>query len=1124
MIIEILFIISISFFFLIYIKKPGLTGLTIYESQPDSVSGKDTYIRENSDTNYGTATTLKIGKTAAGINFRSLIEFNLSSIPSGNTITSAILQLYLNYSSNNNNMTVTVYRVTSEWDEAAAGWNNRTEAQPWSTAGGDYGEEITSIVFSNKTGQYNLTITSLVRGWINGSYNNYGIMLISTDAENGDYKEIASSDNPDAVVRPIITVDYTENARPIITNITTDSSLTNLKQVGEQVTFTIQWDDIEGDDVQVYICNSSNISFSSGCNDKTFCSTSLASTNPVSCSYTVTSSENRTTKFWVKACDSYNCSQVNQSYFYMNHPPNILLVQPNGGETINQSQGNYPILFNISDTDSDLLTASIYYGETQNSTTHPIILNLNLANFCTDLDSDTSSINNCSYSWNSSGVYGDYYLTIILNDSYITTIDSSDSSFNVVSIVDSEAPNITAQWTESYIYSGKDTKIYANVSDPNIQSVWVSINTTPQTNLTMSNTSFTEYNTTWTAEEVGSYRFKVYARDKIGNVNNTMPWQSFNVTKPNATAQNEMAPSIALPYHTIRVAGQLNATDSLKNVHAYLNVPAGFVFLQNYSQNSFLGNFSIGETKTATWFLSTPITESTYTLNISYTDQYSNTWNSSNFDIQVTSAIGGYFVSVSGYPEVATGNNYYAEAIFTQNGVKKAADSVTIKIYDASGSLVVGPASMYNPSTGVYNYTYIVGASATEGQWETIVNATKDSTSYYANQFWKVVGGPFDVRSIVIDDNTVNELQISVTTENTGGVIKDLTLVWNLTREDTGEQLDSGSDTFAVDAYSTKIWTIYPITSYVGQVRITFLGYYSETEKAGAYKIFSTTSGAPIQPTRPTTGGGAATGVEEKISDLKIQNVQKVIYLTKNIEKTISLEINNTGQTTLTNISLELENLNESYYSISPKLIASLKPNKIQKFEIKFLIKDFSGEIDFNYLAKAEELTKREPGKIIVVSMEDYFLRETLTLEEKLIELKKQLEKAEETELLNELKICEEMIDTIKSDINKENFINVKDGIKKAKNCIDEVENKFKKIKEFPIVKIKMEYWLWIITWILILILIIVLSIVIYLLYKKFDLLSFLRKEKIRPLEEKKEVKKEFFEEKIKNIEEKLEK
>jgi hypothetical protein len=105
----------------------------------------------------------------------------------------------------------------------------------------------------------------------------------------------------------------------------------------------------------------------------------------------------------------------------------------------------------------------------------------------------------------------------------------------------------------------------------------------------------------------------------------------------------------------------------------------------------------------------------------------------------------------------------------------------------------------------------------------------------------------FDIKNIVIVDNVIPALEINVDVENTGALATDITVTWTLTREDTGVILDTGADTFAVPAFSTVVYTVYPITTYVGQVRITFTG-----ASASAFSIFNTAS-------PPTGGGGVVT-------------------------------------------------------------------------------------------------------------------------------------------------------------------------------------------------------------------------------------------------------------------------
>lgn len=1148
-------IISISLLFLYpFLSNFSITGLIIYQSASDGSTINDTYLREQfPNNNFGTATTLRVGNVSGGTQYNFLIkDTNISSINSDDTVVSAQLQIYINESFGNSNITLKVYRAAVSWTESEATWNNKTATAPWGTAGGDYTAELDSINITNESGNfYNFTITDTVQGWVNGTLTNYGLVITAPNTEAGNYTYIASSDETNTTQKIKIIIEHTPNAAPQVTNISTNSSPSSPIQVEDTVLFTINWTDIESNQGQTFVCNSNNIN-KSGCLNTTICNTSMESSGPSTCSYTTLVTDNTTTTFYTAVCDSNNCSTINQSNFYVNHNPSVNITLPNGGETINQSLGNYTITFNVSDPDSDTLTANLYYGETQNSTTNTIIENLNLTAACTDADSDTSTKNTCEYQWNSTDIYGTYYLTINLNDSYAITNDTSNSTFNVRSLIDNTAPNLTAQWIDSDIYSGQSIQIYANVTESYLYAVWASINTTPQTNLTMTNTTPTTFNTTWTATAAGSYEYKTYANDTTGNINNSMDWENFTIRSPTATTQNITAPSTALPYHVIKVTGQLNATEPLTNVYAYLNAPSEFTFLSNYSQNALLGNFTATQTKTATWFLSVPITESTYTLNITYTDEYSNSWDSSNAQVQVTSAVGGgYSVEVAGYPEVETSSNYYVEGYFKQSGSYTTPDSIQITIYDSTDSTIVGPTAMTLDSTGIYNYTYSVPAAPNEGQWETLINATKDSTSYFTHEFWKVVGGPFDVRDITIVNSNIDNLNISVVTENTGGANKDLTLAWNLTRTDTGALLHSGADTFMVPASSTRTWSISPTTTYIGQVKITFLGTYSGTEKAGAYTTFSTTdtsscgdavcNGTESCSTCPTdcgicattTGGGGGGGgggttnttTEEPTTQNQIEiQADSEIFLTKNIEKTLLLKIKNIDTTTLSNIKIEIEGLDNSIYTIDPKTIKTLKPQETKEIKLRLFITEIIENQNFNYLVTVNNKTYKKPAKILIFSTFEYFTKEKERLQQKISDIKNRTNKQE---TLNQLSTCEKIIELLNQNIQNQEFINAIDNIKKADECINNIENQLKKESKKTQKTMSFNTIILTISGIIILIILIIALFILYKIYRKLTTINIMQSlDKVKVPKETKDLpqKEKNFNEKIKNIEDKLNK
>jgi hypothetical protein len=100
---------------------------------------------------------------------RSLVKFNLSTIPSGSTINSATFKARHSYiSSGSGARDITVWRITGSWSEGSVTWNNKPGY------GGSY--DSVSIGHGN-WGWYEWDVKDLVQEWVNGTYSNYGLML-----------------------------------------------------------------------------------------------------------------------------------------------------------------------------------------------------------------------------------------------------------------------------------------------------------------------------------------------------------------------------------------------------------------------------------------------------------------------------------------------------------------------------------------------------------------------------------------------------------------------------------------------------------------------------------------------------------------------------------------------------------------------------------------------------------------------------------------------------------------------------------------------------------------------------------------------------------------------------------
>lgn len=207
---------------------PSLTGMArpvidpTLELQPDATAGKDNMMEDqNPTTNYSTLEYLHLGETN-GITalYRSLIQFDLSSIPASATVDAANLVVRLVANGNEraaNNRTGRAYRLKRVWVEAESSWNNYSTGNAWQTAGaggandaeaadiGSCAFSTTDVSGADKT--FALT-ASAVQEWTSGAFANNGIKL-QMDTETNDTQRVGSSDHATAANRPKLTVEYT---------------------------------------------------------------------------------------------------------------------------------------------------------------------------------------------------------------------------------------------------------------------------------------------------------------------------------------------------------------------------------------------------------------------------------------------------------------------------------------------------------------------------------------------------------------------------------------------------------------------------------------------------------------------------------------------------------------------------------------------------------------------------------------------------------------------------------------------------------------------------------------------------------------------------------------------------
>lgn len=153
---------------------------------------------------------------------RSLLEFNLDSIPVNATGISADLGLYVDNTQTTNVATATYVarRMTRSWTGLAT-WNNYNGTNPWTTPGGDFtvsGAAGTNINGAT-SGYRNIDASPMTSAWVRGTEPNHG-MVVKQQPENvNSILGFFSSDSANSARWPKLTVTYTEPTPPVFDGI-----------------------------------------------------------------------------------------------------------------------------------------------------------------------------------------------------------------------------------------------------------------------------------------------------------------------------------------------------------------------------------------------------------------------------------------------------------------------------------------------------------------------------------------------------------------------------------------------------------------------------------------------------------------------------------------------------------------------------------------------------------------------------------------------------------------------------------------------------------------------------------------------------------------------------------------
>jgi RHS repeat-associated protein len=205
---------------------------------PDGLSGMDTFISSRAPAlNYGGDALLRVGNNGSNI-YRSLLKFNLSSVPAGAVITGAQLTLNRVGAAATTAQPYELHAVTREWLEGESTWQNAKGNQTWAAAGGDLDPAvIDGLKTIAPTGASAVTwnVTASVAQALAAGGQNLGLLLKSQVEDTAAVRELqfASSDSLDASKGPTLTITYEEDITPPTVTIPALGTLT-----GNQVTIS----------------------------------------------------------------------------------------------------------------------------------------------------------------------------------------------------------------------------------------------------------------------------------------------------------------------------------------------------------------------------------------------------------------------------------------------------------------------------------------------------------------------------------------------------------------------------------------------------------------------------------------------------------------------------------------------------------------------------------------------------------------------------------------------------------------------------------------------------------------------------------------------------------------------
>ncbi len=134
---------------------------------------------------------------------RSLVAFNLDSLPGGTIVRDSQMRLTQFYAPGGGSMRIVARNITQDWGEGSVTWNS----MPSYNSSTDWA----SPTIGTGSGAYDWDISALVRQWVGADLRNYGVILIGDETPiSGLYERVFRSREADnGSERPKLRLNYT---------------------------------------------------------------------------------------------------------------------------------------------------------------------------------------------------------------------------------------------------------------------------------------------------------------------------------------------------------------------------------------------------------------------------------------------------------------------------------------------------------------------------------------------------------------------------------------------------------------------------------------------------------------------------------------------------------------------------------------------------------------------------------------------------------------------------------------------------------------------------------------------------------------------------------------------------